>query len=130
MKNVLMILAVFVILLVCAGCVSKTQNTVIRVTDLEVGDITPVPDGSFDVYTADFRIDNPTNMTFQNVEVTANLLPLSLYCHPQSTTINIPVLNPVEKRIERWSFSEFSNLDCQYTLRYTVTTEMQGTSFF
>ncbi len=123
MKNVFIILAVLVILLACAGCVSKTQNTVIRVTDLEVGDITPVPDGSFDVYTADFRIENPTNATFQNVEVTVNLLPLSLYCHPQSTTVDIPVLNPVEKRIERWSFSEFSDLDCQYNSNYTVTTE-------
>jgi hypothetical protein len=130
MKNVSMILIVFIILLACAGCVSKTQNTVIRVTDLEVGDITPVPDGSFDVYTTDFRVENPTNMTFQNVEVTVNLLPLSLYCHPQSTTIDIPVLNPVEKRIERWSFSELSDLDCQYNSSYTITTENQGTSFF
>lgn len=130
MKNISGILVILVILLVSAGCVSKTQNTSVRITGLDVGDLTPVTEGSFDVYTADFRVENPTNMTFQNVEVTINLLPLTLYCHPQSTIIDIPVLNPVEKRIERWSFSEFSDLDCQYNSSYSVTSEMQGFSFF
>ena len=129
MTCVSVLLVVLVMLLFCAGCVSKTQNTSIKITEPDVGDITTVTEGSFDVYTADFRVENPTNSTFYNVELTVNLLPLTLYCHPQSTTIDIPVMNPVEKRIERWSFSEFSDLGCQYNSSYSVTSDNQGISW-
>lgn len=111
------------ILSVLAGCVSPAPNRDITVTTTDLETLKPVNIGSVDVYTVDFRIRNPTNLTFANVKVTITLIPVSAYCHTREATIEIPVLEPREKRTERVSVTEFGDLDCGYTYRYEVISD-------
>ncbi len=105
------------------GCVSKSHNPDITIQSPDIDAITPSNVGSFDVYTAEFQIKNPTNKTFKNVEVRINLIPAVAYCHSLSKTLEIPVFYPLGKRTERVSIVEFSNLDCQYYYTYDVLSE-------
>ena len=123
MRTASIVLGMMVILSVSSGCSSPYQNTGIRISSIDISDITPVNVGSFDTYTVNFRIENPTNVTFENVRAQITLIPSMTYCHPQTTTLVIPVFYPNEKKIEQLSFSEIGGLDCQYTYQYVVTSD-------
>lgn len=123
MKLTPAILSIFLIMALGAGCVSTAHNPHITVRSTDIDSLSPVNLGSLDVYTANFRIANPTNETFRNVRVQINLSPSATFCHPQSTILEIPVLNPQEKRTELLSFTEISDLDCTYTYTYDVESE-------
>jgi hypothetical protein len=105
------------------GCVSRSPNPDITVTSPDIDDMTPVNAGSFDIYTAEFQIKNPTNQTFSNVEVKINLIPALSYCHSLSKSMDYPVLNPQEKKTEPISIAEFSDLGCRYSFLYDVASE-------
>ncbi len=120
MKIFFFFLGFLTLLLLCGGCESRYQNPGIKITSVDISDITPVNVGSFDTYTINFRIENPTNVTFENVEAKIILIPSMTYCHQQTTTLEIPVIYPNEKKNEQISFSEISDLNCQYTYQYGV----------
>jgi hypothetical protein len=105
------------------GCVTRAPNTVVRVTGTDIEDITPIRVGDFDTYTANFRIENPTNQTFNNVDVRFTMVPTTMYCHTQTQDVTIPTISPLERKMERFSFSEFANLNCQYTYTFEVTSD-------
>ncbi|MFA5236748.1 MAG: hypothetical protein WC362_02705 [Methanoregula sp.] len=117
------IVMVLCCLLLTAGCVSRSQNTAITVTSDKLDDFTPINTGSVDFYTADFRIENPTNRTFGNIEVQVTLNPVTAFCHTRSTTFTIPTLAPREKMTEQIAFSEFADLDCAYNFTSSVTSD-------
>jgi hypothetical protein len=123
MKPVHLILLVLFVMSLGAGCTSRSPTTSIRVSETNIEDITPVRVGQFDTYTATFRIENPTNMSFRNVEVRFNMVPTTMYCHTQTQDVMIPVVNPLERKTEQFAFSEFADLDCQYTYTYEVTSD-------
>ena len=108
------------LVLVCTGCVLRNANTDITVTGLDLGEIPKDPVGNFDVYTMNFRIANPTNTTFENVDVEISLMPTSVYCHGHIKTFSIPRLFPLMKKTVQVSIAEFSDLDCQYNYTYQV----------
>ena len=118
---------IFLLLMLIAsfgtGCVTKAPNTVVRVTGTDIEDITPIRVGDFDTYTANFRIENPTNQTFNNVDVRFTMVPTTMYCHTQTQDVTIPTISPLERKMERFSFSEFANLNCQYTYTFEVTSD-------
>ena len=110
--------------LLAAGCVSsRITNTAITVTTDELDNFVPVNTGSFDFYTTDFQVTNPTNMTFENVEVEVMMMPITAYCHTQSVTFDIPSLSPHQKVRETFSFSEFADLDCAYNYTSSVISD-------
>jgi hypothetical protein len=123
MKTACIILGMLVILSISAGCVSGYQNTAIRITSMDISDITPIPVGSFDTYTINFRVENPTNVTFENVRAQIVLIPSTTYCHQQTTNLEFPEFYPNQKKNEQISFAEIGGLDCSYTYRYTVTSD-------
>lgn len=118
---------IMLVLFVCvfgAGCLSsRAQNTQITVLSEELDSFNPVNIGSFDFYTADFRVENPTNRTFDNIEVQVELMPTTAYCHSQSATFDIPSMTPYQKLKETFSFSEFADLDCAYNFSSSVTSD-------
>ena len=118
----------WIVLVLClcmlgTGCVSRAPNTAITITSDNLDDFTPINTGSVDFYTADFRIENPTNRTFENVEVQVTLNPVVAFCHIQSSTFEIPSLAPREKKTEQIAFSEFSDLECEYNFTSSVTSD-------
>jgi hypothetical protein len=118
------LVVVFLIVMVCgAGCVTKYENPGITVTSPDIMDITPTNVGNFDLYAIEFQVENPTNMTFKNVEVQINVIPVIAYCHPLAKTIEIPSFSPAEKRKEIVSLTEFSDLQCEYSYTYSVVAE-------
>jgi hypothetical protein len=123
MKSVHLILLILFVLLIGAGCVSRSPNTSIRVSGTDIEDITPVQVGQFDTYTATFRIENPTNQSFNNVEIRFYLVPTTMYCHTQIQDFRIPAVNPLERKTEQFAFSEFANLNCEYTYSYEITSD-------
>jgi hypothetical protein len=129
MKPTYLILLLVLIMSFGAGCISRAPNSSIRVTGTDIEDITPVTVGDFDVYTADFKIDNPTNMTFTNVDVKFNLVPTAMYCHTQTQDVTIPSVTPLEQKTEQFSFSEFSGLNCEYTYTYEVSSDRENNFF-
>ena len=129
MKTVYLILLLVLIALFGAGCVTKAPNTAVRVTGTDIEDITSIRVGDFDTYTADFRIENPTNQTFNNVDVRFNLIPTTMYCHTQTQDVTIPTIAPLERKMERFSFSEFADLDCEYTYTFNITSDETNTFF-
>ena len=97
------------------------RTQAITVTSDNLDDFTPVNTGSVDFYTADFRIENPTNRTFENVEVQVTLNPVVAFCHIQSATFKIQSLAPREKKTEQIRLSpSFSDLDCAYNFTSSV----------
>jgi hypothetical protein len=129
MKPVCLVILLILIATLGAGCVSKAPNTVVRVTGTDIEDITPIRVGDFDTYTANFRIENPTNQTFNNVDVRFNLIPTTMYCHTQTMDVIIPAIAPLERKMERFSFSEFADLDCEYTYTFDITSDKTNTFF-
>ena len=123
MKSVYLILFILFVLSAGAGCVSRAPNTSIRVSGTDIEDITPVQVGQFDTYTATFRIENPTNQSFKNVEIRFNLVPTTMYCHTQVQDVKIPSVNPLERKTEQFAFSEFANLNCEYTYVYEIISD-------
>lgn len=121
-KNWYWILVVAAIFLLAAGCLSsRAPAPEITVTSDDLDNFVPVNTGSVDFYTADFRIENPTNWTFQDVEVDVTLNPETSFCHAQSETFTIPSLAPKEKKTVQFAFSEFSDLNCAYNFTSSVT---------
>ncbi len=110
------------LVLVCTGCVSRVGNRDITVNSLDPGDTPKDAVGNFDVYTQSFLITNPTNTTFENVEVEVSLMPTAVYCHGQTKTFSIPAMFPLMKKTVQVSIAEFSGLDCQYNYTYQVFT--------
>jgi hypothetical protein len=111
-------------LLLAAGCISsRMSNTAITVTTDELDNFVPVNTGSVDFYTTDFQVENPTNVTFENVEVKVTMMPITAYCHTQSATFDIPAMTPHQKARETLSFSEFADLDCAYNFSSSVTSD-------
>jgi hypothetical protein len=117
---------ILLIMLFCAGCVSYNQNHDITVSSLDPGGFPQDAVGNFDVYTGSFRIINPTNNTFDNVDVDITLAPTAAYCHGLTKKFSIPRLFPLEKRTLQISIAEFGNLDCQYNYTYQVFTQKTG----
>jgi len=109
-----------------AGCVTKYPIPEITVS-AGTEDITPIENGlgSFDIYTETFQIENPTNRTFTNVDVQVTITPTTAFCHPQTRELTIPLLSPLQKKREEVSFSEFSNLNCQYMYTFDVSSDNQ-----
>lgn len=89
----------------------------------DLDSFTPVNTGSVDFYSADFQVENPTNTTFENVEVQISMMPITAYCHSQSSTFDIPSLLPHQKLKETFSFSEFADLDCAYNYTSYVSSD-------
>jgi hypothetical protein len=118
---------IVLVLFVCvfgAGCLSsRAPNTAITVASDDLDSFIPVNVGSVDFYTADFRLENPTNRTFENIEVQVTLMPVTAFCHSQSTTFDIPSMTPRQKMTETFSFSEFADLDCAYNFTSTVMSD-------
>ena len=107
-----------------AGCMStRIQNTAITVISDDLDAFTPLNVGSVDFYSADFQIENPSNVTFENIEVQVHLMPTTAYCHSQSSTFEIPSMTPHQKLKETFSFSEFADLDCAYNFTSSVTSD-------
>ncbi len=115
------VLLVFLVML-CTACVSRSLTRDITVTSLDPGEVPRDPVGNFDVYTPSFLIANPTNITFENVDVEITLMPTAAYCHGQTKTISIPAVFPLMKKPVQVSIAEFSGLDCQYNYSYQVFT--------
>lgn len=109
-----------IVLSVSAGCITRPVPG-ITVTNLDTGDIPSVNIGDFDVYTDSFQILNPTNSSYENVEVEITLVPAAVYCHGVTKTFSYPLLTPREKKIEQLSIAEFANLGCQYNYTYRVS---------
>ncbi|MFZ2073825.1 MAG: hypothetical protein WAU64_05050 [Methanoregula sp.] len=123
-KNRYWILVMVAAFLLAAGCISsRITNTAITVTTDELDNFVPVNTGSFDFYTMDFQVENPTNMTFENIEVQIRMMPITAYCHSQSATFDIPSMTPHQKLRETFSFSEFADLDCAYNFSSSVTSD-------
>jgi hypothetical protein len=127
MKSMRWYFWIVLVLFVCvfsACCVSsRTPNTAITVMSGDLDSFTPLNVGSVDFYTADFQIENPTNRTFENIELQINLMPTTAYCHSQSSTFKIPSMVPHQKLKETFSFSEFADLDCAYNFTSSVTSD-------
>ena len=115
------VLLVFLVV-VCTACVLRSGTRDITVTGLDPGEVPIDPVGTFDVYTTSFLITNPTNITFENVDVEITLMPTAAYCHGQTKTIGIPTVFPLMKKTVQVSIAEFSGLDCQYNYSYQVFT--------
>ena len=116
-----LVILVFLVL-VCTGCVSRTGNRDITVNALDFGDIPKESVGNFDIYTMSFQISNPTNSSFENVDVDITLMPSAAFCHGQTKTFTIPTVFPLMKKTVEVSIAEFSDLDCQYNYTYQVFT--------
>jgi len=107
-----------------AACLSaKMQNADIQVNSDDLDSFTPTNVGTVDFYTVNVRVENPTNRTFDNVEVIVTLMPTTAYCHSQTSTFEIPSISPYQKLKEVFSFSEFANLDCAYNFSSSVTSD-------
>ena len=115
-------IVILAIMLFCPGCISSSRNHDITVSSLDLNGFPQDAVGNFDVYTAGFRITNPTNTTFENVDVDITLAPTAAYCHGLTEKFSIPRLFPFEKRTVQISIAEFGNLDCQYNYTYQVFT--------
>jgi hypothetical protein len=123
MRLIPLLFLILAILSCSTGCVSKNYNPGITVTSPDITDMAVTNVGNFDLYAAEFQIENPTNRTLKNVQVQINLVPALAYCHPLTKTIEIPVFNPLEKKSEEVSIAEFSELGCQYSYTWSAVAE-------
>jgi hypothetical protein len=122
MNGIWRVVSLVFLVLVCTACVTRTGNRDITVSSLDPGDIPKDAVGNFDIYTQSFLITNPTNSTFENVDIEITLMPTAAYCHGQTKTFSIPTLFPLMKKTVPISIAEFSGLDCQYNFTYQVFT--------
>ncbi len=116
------IVSLVILLMVCTACVGRSSTSAISITNLDPGDIPMDTVGNFDIYTQSFEIANPTNLTFENVDIEIMLMPTAAYCHGQTKAFSIPTLFPRMKKTVQVSIAEFSGLDCQYNYTYQVFT--------
>jgi len=123
MKYTGCILSIFFIMLFFSGCISTNRNYDIIVSSLEPEGFPQDIVGNFDVYTGSFQITNPTNITFDDVEVELTLNPTTSYCHGLTKTFSIPRFSPLEKKKVQISIAEFGSLDCEYNYTYQVFTK-------
>jgi hypothetical protein len=123
MKSCGWMILIFFIMLFFMGCVSTTRNYDITVSNLDPDGFLQDTVGNFDVYTGSFQVTNPTNTTFDNVDVDIALAPTATYCHGLTQTFSIPRFSPLEKKTLHVSIAEFGNLDCQYNYTYQVFTK-------
>jgi hypothetical protein len=123
MENTGRILFIFFIMLFFTGCLSQNRNYDITVSSLEPEGFPQDIVGNFDVYTGSFQITNPTNITFEDVDVELALNPTTSYCYGLTKTFNIPRFSPLEKKKVQVSIAEFGSLDCQYNYTYKVFTK-------
>jgi hypothetical protein len=123
MRNFCILLVFLLLVSIMAGCTSRSPTTAIQISDTNIEDVTPVRIGQFDTYTATFRMENPTNVSFNNVEITFTLIPVTSYCHTQTQVVTLPSVAPLEKKTHQFAFSEFADLNCQYTHTYEITSE-------
>ena len=122
MKNTGWIFLILVLLFFFTGCVSHNRNNDITVTSLDPDGFLQDVVGDFDIYTGSFQLVNPTNSSFDNVEVDITLSPAATYCHGLTKTFTFPHLLPHEKKEVRVSIAEFGDLNCQYEYSYQVFT--------
>jgi hypothetical protein len=122
MKSTGRMLVIIFLMLFFSGCVSHARNHDITVSNLDPDGFPQDVVGNFDVYTGSFQVKNPTNTTFDNVEVDITLVPTATYCHGLTKSFTIPRLFPLEKRTIEISIAEFDDLDCQYEYTYQVFT--------
>jgi len=108
-------------LMVSAGCIFSQPPPGITVTNLDTGDIPVVNVGNFDVYTDSFLVANPTNLTYDQVDVQIVMRPSAVYCHGVTRTFSYPEMLPHAKKIEQISVAEFADLGCQYNYTYQVS---------
>ena len=80
------------------GCTTSSSNPQVTVTSLDPGDIPQEQVGNFDIYTESFLIENPTNLTFENVAVDIKLQPTATYCHGITKSFDFPQLFPRRKK--------------------------------
>ena len=120
-RRVFVLLVLMAIL--CAGCTTRQAPPGITVTGLDTGDVPVVNVGNFDVYTDSFQIANPTNRSYENVEVAITLVPAVAYCHGFTKSFSYPQFIRDQKKIEQVSIAEFAGLGCQYSYTYTVRGE-------
>ena len=111
-----------ILVVLTGGCTSTNRNTAITVTSLDNGEFPYDTVGNFDVYTGSFLISNPSNATAEKISVNIRISPTAAYCHGQTSTFDIPRMDPNAKKIVRISIAEFSGLDCQYNYTYQVFT--------
>jgi hypothetical protein len=122
MKSTGWMVVIILLMLFFTGCVSHTRNHDITISNLDPSGFPQDVVGNFDVYTGSFQVKNPTNITFDNIDVDITLTPTAAYCHGLTKTFNIPRFFPLEKRIVQISIAEFGDLDCQYDYTYQVFT--------
>jgi hypothetical protein len=120
MKSKAVLIVIFFLMLFFTGCVSQNRNDSITITSLDPAGLSQDTVGNFDVYTGSFRITNPTNSTYGDVDVAISLAPVSSYCHGLTKTFNFPRFFPLEKKTVQISIAEFGSLDCQYNYSYNV----------
>ncbi len=123
MKGTGRMVVIILLMLFFTGCVSHNPNHDITVKNLDPEGFPQDIVGNFDVYTGSFQVKNPTNTTFENVEVDIFLTPTAAYCHGLTKTFTIPRLFPLEKRTVEISIAEFGSLDCQYDYSYQIFTQ-------
>jgi hypothetical protein len=122
MKVAICTIIVIFVAVLFSGCVTPGpyQNTDITVTARNTGDLDQEPIPPLDMYTADFLIRNPSNVTFTNVEVRVDMTPQASFCHHQEQEIAIPSLRPGQSVPKSIVFYEFGGLNCQYLPDFQV----------
>jgi len=115
------VLPLALLVFLSAGCISATAPPGITVTNLDTGDIPAVNVGNFDIYTDSFQVENPTNLTYEQVDVQIVMRPSAVYCHGVTKTFSYPEMLPYAKKIEQISIAEFADLGCQYNYTYQVS---------
>lgn len=123
MNNGCIIVLIAVLLFFLAGCVSPEPNENITVINLDTEGFEQGTVGDFEVYTGRFQIANPTNLTFENVDVDITLVPTALYCHSVTKTFHIPRMTPSDRKTVELSNAEFARIDCQYDYTYRVVVQ-------
>jgi hypothetical protein len=106
-----------------SGCISQNRNYEITVSSLDPDGFEQDIVGNFDVYTGTFQITNPTNISYEAVDVEIVLKPTTSYCHGLTKTFSIPNFSPLEKKKVQVSIAEFGSLDCKYNYTFQVFTK-------
>ena len=129
MKSSCWMVVIILLLLPGAGCISHNRNSDISVTSLDPDEFAQDMVGDYEVYTGSFQITNPTNTTFDNIDVEISLTPTATYCHGNTQSFTIPRLLPLERRTVQLSAAEFANLNCLYNYSYLVSSTSGNVRF-
>ncbi|MFA4848420.1 MAG: hypothetical protein WC626_01710 [Methanoregula sp.] len=120
MKNSQWIVLIIALMLFFSGCTSQNKNQNITVSNIDPDGFQQNIVGDFEIYTGTYLVTNPTNSTFDNVDVDITLIPATTYCHELKKTFKIPRFFPHENKTVEISTGEFANLNCQYDYTYQV----------